>query len=64
MATNSTLTPMNMGKGKKKKMKGPPMNVVPKDEARARNFTDKGTPRLNASAKPAGKGEGAMGQRR
>ena len=63
MATNSMLTPV-VPDSTKKKRKGPPHDVVPKDTAKVRNFTKDGKPRLNATSKPAGKGEGAMGQRR
>lgn len=69
MATNSMMTPSKMAKpakahhakGKKTggKMKAPPHDIVPKDEAMDRNFTSKGTPKLNAMA-----GSGSTGQRR
>lgn len=69
MASNATLTPMAMAKSRKKgkKMKGPPMDVQPKDGAFERNFTKDGKPRLSAavdSKDGKGMGEGAMGQRR
>lgn len=55
---NSMLTPAKHAKHKAKAER-------PKsDDAYNRNFTKKGTPKLNASSKPSGTGEGAMGQRR
>ena len=57
MATNAMLTPARMAPGKKKAAAKKPM----KDMAFDRNFTKKGTPKLNATS---GSGECAMGQRR
>ena len=64
MASNGSLTPFAPRPKKRAKKKGPPMDVVPKDDAKDRNFTKDGKPRLSATADSKGTGEGAMGQRR